>query len=83
MSRTKIKKWRETAGLTQEAAAVMVGITFKPARTAWHKWESGQIEPPLEVINKIEAFSEGEITFRDWLAVRREYLAGLNDRQAA
>ena len=67
--------WRKQAGLSQESAAKLVGVMGKnPART-WQRWEIGEREPPVSVIAKIEALSDGAVAARDWLDVGREYRA--------
>jgi transcriptional regulator with XRE-family HTH domain len=67
--------WRKQAGLSQESAAKLVGVSGKnPART-WQRWEIGEREPPVSVIAKIETLSDGNVSARDWLEVGREYRA--------
>jgi transcriptional regulator with XRE-family HTH domain len=76
MSVQSIKSWRADKGLTLEAAAQLVGVVSKNPRSTWRNWETGKCTPPLEVINKISAISEGRITFYDWLEAQREHRAG-------
>lgn len=60
--------WRKTRELTLEAAARLVGIRGKnPART-WQRWETGEREPPLRVVQAVAFMSEGAVTPASWLA---------------
>ena len=43
---SEIRKAREQSGLTQAAAAVLVGVT----RVTWARWESGITPPPSEAL---------------------------------
>lgn len=64
------EEWRRGRKLSQEALARLLGLSGKnPART-WQRWESGDRQPPLSIIAKVEALSDGRVTTRSWLDVR-------------
>jgi hypothetical protein len=51
--------WRVAAGLSLARAARVAGVAGKnPART-WHRWETGEREPPVSVIAAVEELSNG------------------------
>lgn len=71
------EQWRKANNLSQDAVARMIGLTGKnPART-WQRWESGERQPPLTVIAKIEVLSDGAVNTTSWIKLRstREPLA--------
>lgn len=64
------QEWRTGRGLSQDALAKLLGLSGKnPART-WQRWEVGDRQPPLSIIAKLEALSDGRVTTRSWIAVR-------------
>lgn len=64
------RQWRLDRGLTLFAAARLVGVAGRnPART-WQRWETGELEPPLNVVSTISEKSEGLVTLDSWRDVR-------------
>lgn len=71
------EQWRKAKNFSQDQVARMIGLSGKnPART-WQRWESGERQPPLTVIAKIEVLSEGFVTTTSWIKLRssRESIA--------
>lgn len=68
------QEWRRNQHFSQEKIALLFGISGNnPART-WQRWESGERSPPLSVITKMEALSDGKVTTKSWLDVRQAFL---------
>lgn len=66
------EEWRRECGLSQEALARLLGISGKnPART-WQRWEIGDREPPLTVVEKIEALSDGRVNTAAWVKLQKQ-----------
>lgn len=66
------EEWRAGRRLSQDALAKLLGIAGKnPART-WQRWESGIRQPPLSIIVKVEALSDGKVTAASWVAARQK-----------
>jgi transcriptional regulator with XRE-family HTH domain len=66
--------WRKSRQFSQENVANMLGIKGKnPART-WQRWESGERKPPLAVMMKIEALTDGKVTITSWMKVRETFV---------
>jgi transcriptional regulator with XRE-family HTH domain len=75
--------WRQSEKLSMAAVAGSVGVAGKnPART-WHRWESGELEPPLRVIALIEETSKGKVPMAEWVKVRSAYLSAQSAKRAA
>ena len=69
------RNWRTETNLTMEGAARLVGVLGKnPART-WQRWEQGQLEPPLAIVQAVARVSEGAVSLESWRAVREQYLS--------
>ena len=43
-----------------------------PART-WQRYETGERNPPLGIVVKVEAMSEGLVTSASWLQVQQAF----------
>jgi transcriptional regulator with XRE-family HTH domain len=68
------RKWREKAGFTLARVAVEVGIDGQnPART-YARYERGENQCPVTVIEKVRALSRGRVTAESWCAVRSAFL---------
>lgn len=66
-------QWRALQKLSQDSVAKSLGIAGKnPART-WHRWESGERQPPLTIVLRIEAMSNGLVTTASWVAARNAF----------
>ena len=66
------EQWRNSRGLSQSAMARVLGVSGKnPART-WQRWESGERQPPLKVIRKVETLTDGKVTMLSWIELRSE-----------
>jgi len=64
------EEWRLSNGWSQAFIAQALGLTGRnPART-WQRWESGERQPPLRVIRKVEVLSDGKVTMLSWIALR-------------
>jgi transcriptional regulator with XRE-family HTH domain len=55
-----LRRWRESAQLTQAEAAKAVGTT----QARWSLWESGESHPKLAKVLRIEILSKGELSLR-------------------
>ena len=68
-------EWRAAQQFSQEKIAILFGVRgANPART-WQRWERGERSPPLSVVSKLEALSDGKVSARSWVDVRQAYLA--------
>lgn len=76
------KQWRLDRGWSQAKAATSLGYGGKNPARVWHRWETGEGEPPLSVVVRIEIMSDGQVTAASWLAVRQAYLARNRERAA-
>ncbi|WP_322884028.1 hypothetical protein U8C35_17355 [Sinorhizobium medicae] len=54
--------------------ASMLGIAGKNPSRTWQRYETGEREPPVSVIAKLEMISEGAVTSSSWMQVRQAYL---------
>ena len=65
----KLKKWRDTNGLTQRAAALKAGLS----QAAWHSIEAGTSKRiGLDVANAIVAVTDGAVSLKDLASPLRE-----------
>lgn len=55
--------------------ALALGYGGKNPAAYWYRWESGASEPPLSVVIKVDAMSDGQVTLASWVDVRRAYIA--------
>lgn len=53
----------------------MLGITGKNPSRTWQRYETGEREPPVSVIAKLEMISDGAVTTTSWMHVRQAYQA--------
>lgn len=68
------RSWRIDQKLTLERAALLVGVRGKnPART-WQRWETGELEPPLDIVSAVSRVSGGTVNLESWRAVRQARL---------
>lgn len=54
MTKTELRQWRKSAGLTQARAAELIGCS----RRALQKWEAGQTRIPKSIALAIAATSK-------------------------
>lgn len=66
------REWRAGNRWSQAKIAEMLGISGKNPAMTWHRWESGKREPPLSVVAKIEALSDGKVTLHSWTRLRQQ-----------
>lgn len=76
------KQWRNSRRLSQAKVAMSLGYGGKNPARVWHRWETGEGEPPVSVIVRIEIMSDGQVTAASWLAVRQAYLSRLKEKAA-
>lgn len=69
------KEWRTGRGWSQAKAAAALGYGGRNPARVWHRWETGEGEPPLSVVVRVEILSDGQVTAASWFAVRQAYLA--------
>lgn len=55
-------KWRETRGVTQTAAATMVGVR----QATWSDWENGKKRPHIPQALKIAEVTLGDVPVEAW-----------------
>lgn len=60
--RYKLRNWRQQRGLTQAAAAALLGV----ARRTWHQWELGAIMPGPGHMIELVHLTEGEVQPNDF-----------------
>lgn len=51
----------------------MLGIGGKNPSRTWQRYETGEREPPISVIARLEIISEGAVTTSSWMLVRQAY----------
>ena len=61
---TRLKNWREAAGLTLSAAAKLVGATHP----AWLSWETGQKRPSYPLARALDRLAGGAVPENEWLS---------------
>lgn len=67
------KRWRQQRKMTMAGVASMLGITGKNPSRTWQRYETGEREPPVSVMAKLEMISEGAVTTSSWMQVRQSY----------
>lgn len=58
----RLRKWREDAGLSQMAAAKLIGAS----QGGWAAWESGAKAPDLHFAFELERLTEESIRASEW-----------------
>jgi predicted transcriptional regulator len=53
--------------------ASMLGIVGKNPSRTWQRYETGEREPPLEIIAKLEMISDGAVSTSSWMQIRQTY----------
>ncbi|MNE65612.1 hypothetical protein D3C80_1611070 [compost metagenome] len=61
--------------MTMAGVATMLGIGGKNPSRTWQRYETGEREPPISIIARLEMISERSVTTTSWMLVRQEYLA--------
>ncbi|WP_332304682.1 helix-turn-helix domain-containing protein [Rhizobium sp. GR12] len=69
------KSWRQQQKMTMAGVASMLGIKGKNPSRTWQRYETGEREPPVAVMAKLETISEGQVTTTAWMYARKAYLA--------
>jgi transcriptional regulator with XRE-family HTH domain len=64
------EEWRKDRGLSQEAMARVVGVSGKNPSRTWQRWESGEAQPPIRIIAKIDSLTDGKVNLQSWAVVR-------------
>jgi DNA-binding XRE family transcriptional regulator len=62
---SKLRAWREGAGLSVSRAAANAGV----ARQTWHSWERGGSIPPARYMPKLHEMTGGAVTPNDFHAL--------------
>ncbi|WP_085032324.1 hypothetical protein [Ensifer aridi] len=55
--------------------ASMLGIAGKNPSRTWQRYETGEREPPITIIAKLEMISDGSVNTASWMQVRQAYLS--------
>lgn len=58
----KLAAWRKKKGLTQVAAAKLVGAT----QTAWSEWEADKKSPRVEHAFELQRVTGGAVKAQEW-----------------
>ena len=66
------KRWRTEAGLSLRKVAALLNC----GRMTVLRYETGEREPPLSVVMRWRAVSEGAVSDLDLVKVRRRFLQG-------
>ncbi|UDU18841.1 hypothetical protein [Sinorhizobium meliloti] len=53
--------------------ASMLGIAGKNPSRTWQRYETGEREPPITIIAKLEMISDGSVNSASWMQVRQAF----------
>ncbi|WP_046601634.1 hypothetical protein [Neorhizobium galegae] len=54
--------------------ASMLGIAGKNPSRTWQRYETGEREPPIHIVARLEMISDGSVTTTSWMQVRQSFL---------
>jgi transcriptional regulator with XRE-family HTH domain len=68
------RKWREKAALSLADVAAKVGIVGRNPSRTYARYETGENQCPVPVIEGVRLLSKGRVTAESWCAARAEFL---------
>jgi transcriptional regulator with XRE-family HTH domain len=67
-NRPRLREWREQHGLTQTAAAAVLGVQ----QPVWSEWESGGRIPKLRFAVELARITDGAVPVDGWVDVEND-----------
>lgn len=74
--------WREKAGFSLADVASKAGIIGRNPSRTYARYETGENQCPVPVIESVRRLSGGRVTAESWCAARAEYLKTIPTRAA-